>query len=368
MSNSIRPSKDALARSTVLINPNRYPKKAQYLKKRLKIYGARKVLTTGSKADFIQSVKEFGNGKQRHLLVWGGDGTINQTINALMQNDGTCGNCGDKSIGFFRGGSGNGYHDSYEIPVPIQKQLDHFAESIERSYTVKVDLLEIKEDCCVQYGQLFGIGFAVKVLKKRNAGETNGYREVRPGLMNYALSTLVTFIQLEKDFYERLTPVMLEMSDGKRILQKNGTSSQSAFQLLKIETRAPMIEIGKRPYYGNRFKVCPGAVCNDGLMDLFLYDFNRKFPVLVNLPLLWRGRYGRINSRLEKNNGYPVVRYKIKKISIQSARAFDYHIDGELISGEREKNHSSRLSISVLPKAISFLVPAVFYRKLYPIL
>jgi diacylglycerol kinase family enzyme len=367
MSNSKRLSKDAFARSTVLINPNRYPKKAQYLKKKLKIFGVYKVLTIGSKEGFIQSVKEFQRGNHNYLLIWGGDGTVNQTINALMQNDDNRGNWGEKSIGFFRGGSGNGYHDSYDVPVSISKQLHNFAESMDHGYTVKVDLLKIQGDYHARYGQLFGIGFAVDVLKKRNVKESNGYRQVRPGLLNYVLSTIITFSKLKKDFYKEQTPFKMEIFDGKRILENKKGVALSTFQSLGIETRAPMIEIGKRPFYGNRFKVCPGAVCNDGLMDLFLYEFNRKLPVLVNMPLLWRGKYQRINSRLEKKSGFPVVKYKIKKIFIQSESAFDYHIDGELIPGEWKKNNSSVLSISVVPKAISFLVPGVFYRKLYPI-
>ncbi len=364
MSTSKGLSNDAFAHCTVLINPNRYPKKAQYLKKRLKEFGAYRILTIGSKAGFIKSVKEFQKEKQHFLLVWGGDGTINQTINALMQNDNNRGKGGEKSIGFFRGGSGNGYHDSYEVPLSISKQLYNFAESITHGHTVKVDLLEIKTDYGARYGQLFGIGFAVDVLKRRNLKGTMVYREVRPGLLNYALSTFITFSKLKKDFYKEQTPFMMEMFDGKRILENRKTVAQSTFKTLRIETSSPMIEIGKRPYYGNRFKVCPGAICNDGLMDLFLYDFNRKLPVLINLPLLWRGKYQWINSRLENRSGFPIVRYKIKKINIQSDKPFDYHIDGELIPGKWKKNNSSNLSISVLPKAISFLVPGVFYRKL----
>lgn len=356
----------------LLINPSRYPQYARLLGKVLKRSSFARIVESESREHFLECVREFRGSGRRHLLIWGGDGTAHDTINVMQEEP------SDKAVGFLRGGSGNGIQDSYEVPFGLKGQLAAYAESVRSGYVEAVDLLAVSplggagavsgaggEE--VEYGQLVGMGIDARVLEKRNARVwKRGARAGSPksGLFNYIQAAVSVFIEGFP-----VEPFSIELIDGKYAFRGYRVNAEFPFDSLTRRTSVPMLEIGTRPYYGKLFKVCPDVVCNDGKLDLYLFNFLDRASIGRNVFLLWRGEHGKINKKLIRK-GKPVIeRYEVSAVVLRSERPFSYHIDGELRSAPPDRSPGGggyAVRVSVVPESIRFLVPGTFYRKFHP--
>ena len=77
--------KHAFYSCTFIINPSRFPEYAKILKKVLKRTDVPLVVESRNKEHFIESVRTFCHSDYKHLLVWGGDGTAHDAINAITE-------------------------------------------------------------------------------------------------------------------------------------------------------------------------------------------------------------------------------------------------------------------------------------------
>jgi diacylglycerol kinase family enzyme len=322
--------------------------------------GAEEIVESKDREHFIDSVRDFCRSDYKYLLVWGGDGSAHIAINEMVK---VLKNGSRKSIGFLRGGSGNGVHDSYEVPGKIKHQLYAYAESIRAGAVLEVDLLQIEGERQVVYGQLAGIGFDVHALKKRETWLPKGdlAERVRSGLLNYFISAFISFIA---DFDTVNREYFIELFEGDYVLNRGKDTVKHPFKALERQLNTRMIEIGKRPFYGNRFKVCPDVVCNNGYMDVYLFNFDTRCAVLRQVVSLWKGKYSRINNRTKKSGLPPIERYRAKMLKIYSGFPLEMHVDGELYNISKRESEKHTLTFTVLPHRISFIVPAGFYRKL----
>ena len=320
-----------------------------------------------SKEHFIDLVRDYCQNDYKYLLVWGGDGTAHDAINTFtleMEKHPDIGK--NKAIGFLRGGSGNGIQDSYEVPIGIRKQIETYADSMNNNYVIDVDLLETSHGRNRSSCQLVGVGFDATVLRKRSdkkykIGKRRGL--IRTGMINYIAAGLSTF---SRDFQSLRREMVLKLYNGKFALHGIRVNAELPFEYLERKVSPIELEVGSRPYYGMLFKICPDVVCNDGCLDLYIYNFENKISILQNLPWLWAGRHDRINRKFAKGERPLIERYEVKKVEICAEEPFDYHIDGELVRTTEAVNGVYSVSIRVIPRQLSFLVPGPFYRKFHP--
>ena len=347
----------SLESCSVVVNPSRTPHLVSRLLRLLERYGAGRVIVTRDREHFIREIEDFARSPFRNLVVWGGDGSAHEALNALVKAG-----CADKNVGFLRGGSGNGIQDSYEVPFPVTRQVAAFAESAAADYRIAVDLLSIDSGTGPVYGQLCGLGFDVRVLERRAQRRSRKTGSARPGLLNYIRSGLglVAFEPLSDGRTYRL-----DLERGKFALRGRRTNAEFPFERLSLEANPVMLEMGTRPYYGGLFKVCPDVVCNDGFLDLYLFNFGNKFDVLRNAVSLWNGWHYRINSRFARRSKPLIERFEIKRAVVSAEEDFLWHVDGEVRRCERRGGGPAILDVRVLPDAISFLVPAGFWRKFH---
>jgi len=338
-----------------LINPTRHPSSVKILKKILKKETTAEVIETRSREQLSEEVVRFCRGAKKYLVIWGGDGTVHNAINAMMIEppDG-------KALGFLRGGTGNGIQDSYEIPWLINKQIETYINSAANDYYEPVDLLKIETETETFYGQLFGIGIDAEILrvrKERHSDETNTI--IAPGMRYYFSSGL----RVLKNFdFRNMMEKEIAFSRGKFAMRGARINAEYLFDGHVRKTKSPLIEVGTRPYYGKRFKICPDVVCNDGKMDAYLFQFNNLFTVVKNVISIWNGWHDRINRHLVKAGNPLIERYEVESACIKAAKPFYFHVDGELYhTGEK-----SEIRISIMPRALNFLVPEHFYRKFHP--
>ncbi len=360
-------TKKAFTSCTFIINPSRYPEYAKMLKNILKRTEVPLVRESTSKEHFIGLVREYCRSDYRYLLVWGGDGTAHDAINTIVEEMGRYPQIREKkSIGFLRGGSGNGIQDSYEVPFGIRKQIETYAESMNNDYIIDVDLLETAHGGNSSYCQLVGIGFDAKLLNKRQQklyrfGKKRGL--VRTGMMNYIAAGFCTFAG---DFNALRTELTLKLHDGKYALRGVRVNAEFPFEYLERIVNPIELEAGSRPYYGRLFKICPDVVCNDGNIDLYIYNFENRRSVLQNVVWLWNGRHDRINRKFAKGAKPLIERYEVRSAEICARVPFNYHIDGEVARTTEAVNGEYCVHIRVIPQQLSFIVPGAFYRKFHP--
>jgi diacylglycerol kinase family enzyme len=359
--------KNAFYSCAFIINPSRFPEYAKILKKILKRTHVPLVAESTSKEHFVELVREFCRSDYRHLLVWGGDGTAHDAINTFteeMGEDPTIRK--EKAIGFLRGGSGNGIQDSYEVPVGIRKQVETYAESMNNNYVVDVDLLETSHGGERSYCQLVGVGFDASVLRKR-AGKTYRFGKkkglIRTGMVNYLSAGLSTFFL---DLQSLRHDITLKLQNGKYAFKGTRVNAELPFTYLERTVNPVELEVGSRPYYGRLFKICPDVVCNDGYLDVYIYNFENKRSILANTFWLWNGRHDKINKKFARDGKPLIERYEVSSLDICSENPFDYHIDGDLVRTTVAEDGMYMVHIRVIPRQLTFLVPASFYRKFHP--
>ncbi|MBN2628630.1 MAG: sphingosine kinase [Spirochaetales bacterium] len=341
----------------LIINPARYPHIARQLKGIVKYIPRSTVRESRSEEHFRELIRDFIASGDSYLLIWGGDGTANIALNCLMKADKKR---RDKiAVGFLRGGSGNGIQDSYEVPKNLRAQIRTYLESMENRRTQRVDLLKISFDEEVLYGQLFGTGLDAKALNARNSITQSGKKNhPRPGFIPYiipAIKTVYRGARLQEE------PLLLTLNQGRFAFRGTRTNAEFPFKEYALESRAPLLEVGVRPYYGWYYKICPDVVCNNGLMDAYLFNLTSPWKVLFSLFSLWNGHYHRINKRYAKK-GLPLIEhYKIRKMTIHPQRGRLFHIDGELHRSDGE------VTLKVKNQTLRFLVPESFHQKFHPL-
>ena len=342
----------------LIINPGRYPWFSRQLKKLMRYIQGATIKESVSAQDFQNKISDFVKSDAPYLLIWGGDGTANLALNTLMKEaDST--RRKTLAVGFLRGGSGNGIQDSYEVPKGLSAQVKCYLDSMEKHLTQRVDLLKVEYDGKMSYGQLFGTGLDAQVLQSRNNNRRAlGDKAPRPGFIPYLIPTVSTLWNHAKLLKE---PQSLMMKRGRFAFRGTRTNAEFPFEEYGIETRAPLIELGVRPYFGWYYKICPDVVCNDGYFDAYLFNITNPMRIPFQLFFLWNGHYHRIN-HWNARKGLPLIEhYKISGMDIHARQGRLFHIDGEL----KQSDHEVRISVE--PKALRFLVPRSFQEKFHPI-
>lgn len=230
---------------------------------------------------------------------------------------------------------------------------------MENGYTQRVDLLKVGFNGQTQFGQLFGSGIDSQILSARNKlTRAGGDRAPRPGLFPYLFPI---FRIVRRGIHLLSQPQIISMKNGRFAFRGTGTNAEFPFKEYRLETHAPMIEAGVRPYYGWSYRICPDVVCNDGFFDTYLFNVTSRMSVFANLFYFWNGHYHRINKRWAKK-GHPLIEhYKVKEMTLEPKEDRLFHIDGELY------HSSGEITLGVKHRALKFIVPESFHEKFHPI-
>lgn len=214
------------------------------------------------------------------VVIAGGDGTVSQVVNSLMNER--------VNFGIIPCGSGNGLALAAKIPKQPEKALN----IIFNGEASAIDGFYVNDHFACM---LCGVGFDAKVAHEFA-------RQPRRGLSTYA--SLVS-----KNFFS-ISPYHFDV-------ESNG---------MEFPTEAFFISIANSNQFGNNFTIAPQALLADGFLDIVIVKKAAKPLLLYNLvKQIFAGKIKKVESSLDQ----PIIYFQAQSITIKNTDLAPMHIDGD---------------------------------------
>lgn len=235
----------------------------------------------------------------RTVLAWGGDGTINEIGSVLAGTS--------SALGIVPAGSGNGFAAELGVPWQPPDAIDVVIHGRDRH----VDAGELN-------GRLFfniaGIGFDAVVAEEFNARGTIGNRGMGPYVR----------IGIRQTFQYRAGTYRVTL-DGDEFV-----------------STALLIAFANGREYGNRIRVAPRALVDDGKLEAVVVEDRGPFS------RLWAGRHLALGT---PDKAARVVVRSIESARVETSGDIPYHLDGEV-----GRVHGA-VTVRVRPRVLKVRVP-----------
>ncbi len=235
----------------IIINPKAGKKRAlKNLTVAEKILGERglayEVHATGGFRDATEIARRLTEAGERELIVLGGDGTLHEVLNGLVE-PAKC------NLGLIPSGTGNDFASKAGVPLQADKAL----ELILSGETKPTDFLEVSGIRCMN---VCGMGMDVDVLERCQKGKLKGK-------IKYLMSLLKSL------FAFKGLPILVE-SDG--IEEKHSALIAAACNGTQ---------------FGGGICICPVAEIDDTKMDVVVVDcIGGKWKIIKAFLKLMKGK------------------------------------------------------------------------------
>jgi diacylglycerol kinase (ATP) len=228
------------------------------------------------------------------VIVWGGDGTINEVGAGVLGSD--------AAIGLIRAGSGNGLARALGVPRDASAAL-----------AIALDGRTRKIDAGMMAGRMFfniaGIGFDARVAREFNlraAGSRGGWPYITLGM--------------REGWRYRAVDYRVDLDGTKR------------------DVHALLIAFANGREYGLGARIAPDAELDDGLLDAAIVE---ERSVLARF---WHARH------LVRGTAHRAPRVRTARVasaSIEREGPMEFHVDGEPAVAE------GRIEVRILPRALN---------------
>ncbi len=214
------------------------------------------------------------------VVIAGGDGTVSQVVNSLMNER--------VNFGIIPCGSGNGLALAAKIPKRPEKALD----IVFTGEASAIDGFYVNDQFACM---LCGLGFDAKVAHEFA-------KQPKRGFATYA--SLVS-----RNFFS-ISPYRFDVEAGGR-----GFSTEAFF-----------ISIANSNQFGNHFTIAPEALLADGLLDIVIVKKAAKPSLLYNLvKQVFAGKIKKVENSLDQ----PISYFQADTIKIKNIDQAPMHIDGD---------------------------------------
>ncbi len=247
----------------------------------------------------------------RKIVVVGGDGTLNETINGVFKQslvDST-----DIYIGLMQMGTGNDWARYYSFDVDYEKAI----QRLKNGKSIKQDVGKIsyrtaEHKKSAYFINVAGLCFDSVVVKATNVMKERGRRTKAA----YLISLLRSLINYK--------PWTLKITINDEVLEGKFLS----------------ISIGNGKFSGGGMMQTPDAIINDGFLDVTIYENMPKFKIVTNIKKLYNGKILSITG---------VRGFRTKSFKIESSQTIFAETDGEIIG-------STPYEISLVPDSINVFI------------
>lgn len=230
------------------------------------------------------------------IVIVGGDGSLNTALNALHG--------ADVEMAIVPTGSGNDFIRTAGIRYVEPEQY------LEPLSTRRIDLGKVGSRLFVN---IFGSGFDADVAR--------GMQQNRwKGDFGY-------FIEVMKTLSRFKSPHVTMETESE-----------------KLEIEAMTVSVGNGRWHGGMFMLTPDAELEDGQLDLCLVRKIPKLRFLTLVPTSIKGKHVEITD--------VVSMHRFKHMKLAFSKEVNYHVDGEV-----SPESVSQIEISIIPKALSIVIP-----------
>ena len=250
--------------------------------------------------------KEAVKERYQRVIVVGGDGTLHEVANGLIGSD--------ISMGIIPRGVGNDFSKALEIP---QNTKEAFQVAL-TGQVIPIDLGKIDDKYFINV-----VSFGIDAQLVQYIPELKKKHRFFPGEGMY-LYALLKQLSFPLD-YPKMWITFKEVGIPKTFGQHTTT-----------------LVISNGTQYGEKFKIAPQAILDDGFLDICWIKKMDKAKILKALPKLIRGTHADL----------PEVQiYRLKSLTVHPETKVACQVDGETFDFKDE------YSISVVPKALNVVVP-----------
>jgi YegS/Rv2252/BmrU family lipid kinase len=246
------------------------------------------------------------------IVCVGGDGTLNEVINGIMEQDIAVRN--KIVLGYVPMGTGCDFIKTVRIPKNPFYALDsiYFMDNIKK---IDVGRLSFKDndgnDCYRHFNNITSFGLGGEVNRRVN----NSTKRFGP-FLSFIWATLVSIFRY----------------GGKEVYLKVDLGPTRKFTVLNIA-------VANGKYHGGGMCVAPNALTDDGLFNVTVIENLSPLKVLLNLPKLYNGKIKDVDG---------VVTLTGKRIEASSEQKVLLDVDGE-------QPGTLPVTIDVIPSAINII-------------
>ena len=243
--------------------------------------------------DYVRSIA----GKAQVVMVWGGDGTVNEVVNALAGTDVMMLPCPV--------GTENLLAKEMHIPSSPRGIL----KVLQEGQVVQCDVGQVNGQ---NFMMIIGVGFDGEVVRRLSVNRTGH------------ISHLSYFWPIWRTFWEHDFPRMRIVVDGQEIFNDFGL----AF-------------VGNISRYSVGLRICRDARYDDGLLDLVVFSCQEQTALLLHAACTLL--------RVHPLKGNVLYR-RLRSVRIETAQPVPCQVDGDM-------GPSPPLEISIAPGRVKVLVP-----------
>ncbi|MCO6451548.1 MAG: diacylglycerol kinase family lipid kinase [Caldilineales bacterium] len=259
----------------------------------------------------IKLAEEAARNGAAMVIAAGGDGTVNEVVNGIMQANGHHDDIAPTTLGILPVGSGNDFAGG----LGMDQGLDDAVFRLRRGFTRMLDVGYAEHDAGppLYFVNILGGGFDARI----NV-EAHKIKRLR-GFSIYLVAVLKTIA-----IYYRTPLTTIHYGDVDR-----------TFPML-------MTLVCNGPRLGGGFLAAPESSHDDGLFDLVIVRKTSRLDMLWMIPKFMKG----------KHLDHPkVTMARTNRVEIESSEGFPSQADGEMLGMNVKK-----LTISIQPQRLRVVV------------
>ena len=237
------------------------------------------------------------------LIALGGDGTVNEVLNGIVDFDRV-------RFGHIPVGSGNDYARGMGLPGDSRRALEVVLEAVAEK-RVDVGLLRLQEGER-RFAVSAGMGFDAAVCHQVVVSRIKPFlNRLRLGKLTYVVVAIQRILQ------DATADLTVEVDGGPPTVLK-GAYFAACMNTL---------------HEGGGFTFCPEARADDGLLDVLVLAGMPKWKILLLLVTAFYGKHTRFRG---------VHLFRGGQITLKSSRPLPLHVDGEPLSPQGEATVTCR--------------------------
>ena len=227
-------------------------------------FGPFAVAFTKGPGDGTAIAERASNAGRKFIIACGGDGTINEVVNGIM-NSGQ-----DVELGILPSGTGGDFRRSIDMPQDHREA----AVALRQGTTKRIDVGRVafrdhdNKEISRYFVNVSSAGLAAEVIKRVKSQKVFDWLPgaVLRGKANFAASTLQQIINLDG------TTLRVRFDDGE-----------------EHQLRTIAFCVANARYFGGGMMIAPDARLNDGLLDIINISDLTTARIIMKAPALYRG-------------------------------------------------------------------------------